>query len=91
MTTIDATCPFVARVHRQVRDYAARGMPVAVIGHSKHVEVCGVMDEARDAGAQVLGIASIFTYGMEKGLKRLSQARKTFPPWHFAQELGLAW
>ena len=57
LTTIDATCPFVARVHRQVRDYAARGMPVAVIGHSEHVEVRGVVDEARDAGAQVAVVA----------------------------------
>lgn len=28
----------------------------------------------RDAGAEVLGVASIFTYGMKKGLDRLSQA-----------------
>ncbi len=28
----------------------------------------------REAGAQVLGIASIFTYGMKKGLDRLSEA-----------------
>ena len=28
----------------------------------------------REAGAEVLGIASIFTYGMKKGLERLSEA-----------------
>ena len=28
----------------------------------------------RDAGAQVLGIVSIFTYGMQKGIDRLAQA-----------------
>lgn len=28
----------------------------------------------RDAGAEVLGVASIFTYGMKKGLERMAQA-----------------
>ncbi len=35
------------------------------------IEVVKVLQEA---GAQVLGIASIFTYGMEKGLRRLAEA-----------------
>jgi orotate phosphoribosyltransferase len=35
--------------------------------------VIEVVNVLRDAGAQVLGIASIFTYGMKKGLERLSQ------------------
>ena len=32
------------------------------------------MNALREAGAQVLGIASIFTYGMQKGLDRLAAA-----------------
>lgn len=55
---VDATCPFVARVHRQVRAYAERGLPVVVVGHARHVEVEGVVAEARDAGAQVAVVAS---------------------------------
>ena len=53
LEVVDATCPFVARVHRQVRDYAARGVAVVVVGHAEHVEVRGVLEEARDAGASV--------------------------------------
>lgn len=33
-----------------------------------------VVDVLREAGAQVLGIASIFTYGLQKGLDRLAAA-----------------
>ena len=33
-----------------------------------------VVDVLREAGANVLGIASIFTYGLAKGLKRLEEA-----------------
>ena len=33
-----------------------------------------VVEALREAGAEVLGIASIFTYGMKKGLDRLAAA-----------------
>ncbi len=36
--------------------------------------VLEVVDALREAGAEVLGIASIFTYGMKKGLDRLNEA-----------------
>ena len=36
--------------------------------------VLEVVDVLREAGAQVLGIVSIFTYGMKKGLERLHSA-----------------
>lgn len=36
--------------------------------------VIEVVDALREAGAEVLGIASIFTYGMQKGLDRLASA-----------------
>ena len=38
--------------------------------------VIEVVDALREAGAEVLGIASIFTYGMKKGLERLANADK---------------
>ena len=36
--------------------------------------VIEVVDSLREAGAEVLGIVSIFTYGMKKGLERLEAA-----------------
>ena len=36
--------------------------------------VIEVVNVLREAGAEVLGIVSIFTYGMKKGLERLAQA-----------------
>ena len=36
--------------------------------------VIDVVEALRDAGAEVLGIVSIFTYGMQKGLDRLAAA-----------------
>lgn len=37
--------------------------------------VIEVVEALREAGAQVLGVASIFTYGMKKGLERLATAQ----------------
>lgn len=37
--------------------------------------VIDVVEAIRDAGGEVLGIVSIFTYGMKKGLERLEAAR----------------
>jgi orotate phosphoribosyltransferase len=34
-----------------------------------------VVEVLREAGAEVLGIVSIFTYGMKKGLNRLAEAK----------------
>lgn len=36
--------------------------------------VIEVVDALREAGAEVLGIVSIFTYGMQKGLDRMAEA-----------------
>ncbi len=36
--------------------------------------VLEVVDVLREAGAEVLGIASIFTYGLQKGIDRLAEA-----------------
>lgn len=37
--------------------------------------VIDVVEAIRDAGGEVLGVVSIFTYGMKKGLERLEAAR----------------
>ena len=39
--------------------------------------VIEVVEALREAGAEVLGVVSIFTYGMQKGLDRLSEAKVT--------------
>ena len=52
-----------------------KGQKVVVIEDliSTGGSVIEVVDALREAGAEVLGIASIFTYGMKKGLERLEQ------------------
>ena len=60
----------------QIEGKLEKGDKVVVIEDliSTGGSVIEVVDALRSAGAEVLGIASIFTYGMKKGLERLEAA-----------------
>ena len=60
----------------QIEGKLEKGQKVVVIEDliSTGGSVIEVVDALRAAGAEVLGIASIFTYGMKKGLDRLAAA-----------------
>lgn len=46
LRVVDATCPFVTKVHAEVRRFAGQGARVVCIGHRRHEEVAGVAGEA---------------------------------------------
>ncbi|MBQ6937304.1 MAG: orotate phosphoribosyltransferase [Clostridia bacterium] len=60
----------------QIEGKLEKGDKVVVIEDliSTGGSVIEVVEALRSAGAEVLGIASIFTYGMKKGLERLEEA-----------------
>jgi 4-hydroxy-3-methylbut-2-enyl diphosphate reductase len=45
---LDATCPLVEKVHREVRKFAAQGYWIILVGHDKHDEIVGTSGEAPD-------------------------------------------
>ncbi|NLF93776.1 MAG: 4-hydroxy-3-methylbut-2-enyl diphosphate reductase [Oligosphaeraceae bacterium] len=49
LRVLDATCPFVARIHSKVRQFVAEGRTVFLVGHRTHDEVRGVVGEAPGA------------------------------------------
>jgi orotate phosphoribosyltransferase len=60
----------------QIEGRLEKGQKVVVVEDliSTGGSVIEVVDVLREAGAEVLGIVSIFTYGMRKGLERLAAA-----------------
>ena len=60
----------------QIEGRLEKGQKVVVVEDliSTGGSVIEVVNVLRDAGAEVLGIVSIFTYGMQKGLDRLKEA-----------------
>jgi 4-hydroxy-3-methylbut-2-enyl diphosphate reductase len=49
LTTIDATCPLVTKVHVEAVKFARAGYTILLIGHAGHDEVVGTMGEAPEA------------------------------------------
>ena len=60
----------------QIEGRLEKGQKVVVVEDliSTGGSVIEVVDALREAGAEVLGVVSIFTYGMQKGLDRLAAA-----------------
>ena len=63
--------------NNQIEGRVLPGQKVVVVEDliSTAGSVIEVVDALREAGAEVLGIVSIFTYGMKKGLDRLNEAQ----------------
>ena len=40
---VDATCPFVQKIHEKVREYAQKGYRVLILGNKNHIEVQGTV------------------------------------------------
>ena len=62
LSIIDATCPLVAKVHSEVRRFAAKGYQVVLVGHREHDEVEGTVGEADNiavitSAGEVAGLA----------------------------------
>ena len=48
LDVVDATCPFVTKVHLEVKRFAAKGYSIVLVGHRAHDEIVGVAGEAPD-------------------------------------------
>jgi len=59
LRVIDATCPLVAKVHREARTLAAAGHRIVLIGHPGHDEVEGTLGEAPEATVVVRDCAGV--------------------------------
>ncbi|HEY1231994.1 MAG TPA: 4-hydroxy-3-methylbut-2-enyl diphosphate reductase [Candidatus Binatia bacterium] len=53
---IDATCPLVEKVHREVRKFVAMDYSIILIGHENHDEIVGTSGEAPEK-IQIVGSA----------------------------------
>ena len=50
LTIIDATCPFVRKIHEIVQEEEEKGYRIVIIGDSKHPEVQGILGWVRHGG-----------------------------------------
>ena len=87
LLVVDATCPFVTRVHKSARGFSAKGLPVVVIGHPAHAEVKGIVGEVGESGAFVypdlpdakrIGVVSQTTMNADEVAKIVAQLKTRF-------------
>jgi 4-hydroxy-3-methylbut-2-enyl diphosphate reductase len=69
LSTIDATCPLVTKVHVQAKRYAASGYTVVLIGHEGHEEVVGTMGEAPESMVLVESVEDVERLEFPAGTK----------------------
>ena len=69
LTTIDAACPLVTKVHAQVKRWAEGGHTVVLIGHAGHEEVVGTMGEAPDSIVLVESVDEVAELELPAGAK----------------------
>jgi 4-hydroxy-3-methylbut-2-enyl diphosphate reductase len=95
LNTIDATCPLVTKVHREVQRFAAEDYDILLIGHEGHEEVEGTAGEAPDivqiidkddsiAGARVRDPKKLIwlsqtTLSVDETMETVVKLRKKFP------------
>lgn len=56
---IDATCPLVTKVHREVRRFVSEGRTVILIGHAGHDEVIGTLGQSAENTRLVSSIEDV--------------------------------
>lgn len=56
---IDATCPLVTKVHKEVHRFVSRGYRIVFIGHAGHDEVVGTMGQAPEHSLLVESVADV--------------------------------
>ncbi|MGN0141243.1 MAG: 4-hydroxy-3-methylbut-2-enyl diphosphate reductase [Roseburia sp.] len=52
---VDATCPFVRKIHRLVEQHSREGCRIVIIGNASHPEVAGIREWSLDPDTVVIG------------------------------------
>lgn len=60
--TVDATCPFVSKIHKIVSEASEKGQPVLIAGDENHSEVIGIVGHAT---------GEVYVFSDEKSLSNL--------------------
>jgi 4-hydroxy-3-methylbut-2-enyl diphosphate reductase len=74
---IDATCPYVAKVHRTVRELAKAGFQVVVVGDPGHSEVKGILSAAGPGAVAVTSSEEAAEHGWREKVGVVAQTTQT--------------
>ena len=75
---VDATCPFVKKIHRIVEEKSAEGCQIVVVGSSAHPEVQGIVGWSKIPATVVENVEDALQYAPEPGKTVCIVAQTTF-------------
>lgn len=73
----DLTCPFVSRLHSNVANYSADGLPVILVGDAKHPEIIGTIGWCKGDSYIVNSVEDAYKIPLLD--RALAVAQTTFP------------
>ncbi|MCA9243777.1 MAG: 4-hydroxy-3-methylbut-2-enyl diphosphate reductase [Phycisphaerales bacterium] len=77
LRVIDATCPLVTKVHKEVALFVRRGYRILLIGHAGHDEVVGTMGQAPRHTTLIETLADVERLSIEPGEKAVILTQTT--------------
>ena len=75
---VDATCPFVKKIHRIVEKESAAGKQIVIIGNDRHPEVEGIKGWCRTPAAVIENAAQAEEYSAPEGTSVCIVSQTTF-------------
>ena len=75
---VDATCPYVKKIHRIVRDYSQKDYGVIIIGDTKHPEVEGIKGWVEGDSCVIKEASSINFTQLQKEQAYIAVAQTTY-------------
>lgn len=80
LQTIDATCPFVAKTHNEIKKYAQDGIKIIYIGQVGHDEATGATGEAPESTIIISSLADLpnIPYSPKEKISLITQTTLSF-------------
>lgn len=78
LTVIDATCPFVKKIHRIAENESVERRHIVIIGNPNHPEVVGIIGWAKGPVTVIESIEDANNFSVEKDKKLCIVAQTTF-------------
>ncbi len=75
---VDATCPFVKKIHNIVKEHTDKGEEVVIIGNAKHPEVEGIKGWGQDNVTVIENSEEALAYAPKEGKKTCIVSQTTF-------------
>jgi len=75
---VDATCPFVKKIHRIVEERSKEGYLIVIIGNKEHPEVQGICGWSVSAPVVIESVSEAQNFEAEKGQKICIVSQTTF-------------